>query len=252
MHLDAAQVALLVVTGLAAGAINTAAGGGSLISFPVLVAVGYPAFAANVTNTVALCPGYLGGALGYRPELRGQRRRIAWLGGAGVLGSVAGAVLLATTSQGIFRDVVPVLVLFACGLLAAQPALNRWLRSRGAGRERRRLLFVLQLPAGAYGAYFGAALGVVLLALLGIFIEDTLQRLNALKGLLSLIVNWVAAAYFIAFEPVHWPVVAILAPSSLIGGRAGVLLARRLSDRTLRRAVIAFGLVAVAYLIAAR
>jgi len=254
MTLGGGDVALLAGTGFVAGAINAAAGGGSLLSFPALLAVGYPALDANVTNTVALCPGYAGGVLGYRRELAGQRRRVLRLGGAMAAGSIAGAALLAVSSRGLFRAIVPGLVLAACLLLAAQPWVTRWLEARGMGADGRDddggpAMLGLSVVAGAYGAYFGAALGVLLLALLGTLVADTLQRLNALKGLLSLIANWVAAAAFIAFAPVHWEAVAALAPASLLGGRAGVVVARRLPDSVLRALVVAFGTGVAIYLI---
>jgi uncharacterized protein len=250
--LGGGDVALLAGTGFVAGAINAAAGGGSLLSFPALLAVGYPALDANVTNTVALCPGYAGGVLGYRRELAGQRRRVLRLGAAMAAGSVAGAALLAVSSRGLFRAIVPALVLAACLLLAVQPWVTRWLMARGRDEENRDdggpAMLGLSVIAGAYGAYFGAALGVLLLALLGTLVQDTLQRLNALKGLLSLIANWLAAAFFIAFAPVHWEAVAALAPASLLGGRAGVVVARRLPDSVLRALVVAFGTGVAIYL----
>src|SRR5947209_12323349 len=155
MNLGAGEIAGLAAAGLAAGAINAAAGGGTLISFPALVAVGYAPLTANVTNTVALCPGYAGGAYSYRRELRGQRRRIVALAAVTVAGSIGGAALLGATSQHVFRVVAPVLVLFACLLLAAQPWVRRRLRAP-AGRDRRSVL-VAQLPASVCGGYFGAA-----------------------------------------------------------------------------------------------
>jgi uncharacterized membrane protein YfcA len=250
--LGGGDVALLAGTGFVAGAINAAAGGGSLLSFPALLAVGYPALDANVTNTVALCPGYAGGVLGYRRELAGQRRRVLRLGAAMAAGSVAGAALLAVSSRGLFRAIVPALVLAACLLLAVQPWVTRWLAARGRDEDDRDdggpAMLGLSVVAGAYGAYFGAALGVLLLALLGTLVQDTLQRLNALKGLLSLIANWLAAAFFIAFAPVHWEAVAALAPASLLGGRAGVVVARRLPDSVLRALVVAFGTGVAIYL----
>ena len=252
MTLGAGDVALLAGTGFVAGAINAAAGGGSLLSFPALLAVGYPALDANVTNTVALCPGYLGGVVGYRSELTGQRDRVVRLGIAMAVGSVGGAALLAVSSKSTFRAIVPVLVLAACALLAAQPWVSRWLARRGteARPHGGAAMLAASVFAGAYGAYFGAALGVMLLALLGTLVSDSLQRLNALKGLLSLIANWVAAAFFIAFAPVHWGAVAALAPASLLGGRVGVVVARRLPDTVLRALVVAFGTGVAVYLLA--
>jgi uncharacterized membrane protein YfcA len=249
--LDAGDVALLAGTGFIAGAINAAAGGGSLLSFPALLAVGYPALDANVTNTVALCPGYLGGVVGYRAELAGQRDRAARRGVAVALGAIGGAALLAISSKGLFRAIVPVLVLAACGLLAAQPWVSRWLERRGSEPQAHGggAMLAAAVFAGAYGAYFGAALGVMLLALLGTLLSDSLQRLNALKGLLSLIANWLAAAFFIAFAPVHWAAVAALAPTSLLGGRVGVVVARRLPDAVLRALVVVFGTGVAVYLL---
>lgn len=281
MSLGGGEVALLAGAGFAAGAINAAAGGGSLITFPALLAVGYPALDANVTSTVALCPGYLGGVIGYRAELAGQRGRATALGLAIAAGSVGGAGLLAISSREVFRAVVPVLVLAGSALLALQPVLARRFGPADADRARepgaagapagaahgppggslgstaaaaRRqspaLLLAVAL-AGAYGAYFGAALGVILLAVLGTLLRDGLQRLNALKGLLSLIANWLAAVFFVALAPVHWGAVAAVAPASLLGGRAGVALARRLSEPVLRGAVVAFGLAVGSYLLVA-
>jgi uncharacterized protein len=176
------------------------------------------------------------------------------LGVAMAVGSVAGAALLAVSSRGLFRAIVPALVLAACLLLAIQPWVTRWLEARGRDEAKRDdggpAMLGLSVVAGAYGAYFGAALGVLLLALLGTLVQDTLQRLNALKGLLSLIANWLAAGFFIAFAPVHWEAVAALAPASLIGGRAGVVVARRLPDAVLRALVVAFGTGVAIYLFA--
>lgn len=252
MSLGPGEVAMLAAAGFAGGAVNAAAGGGTLITFPALLAVGYPALDANVTNTVALCPGYLGGVVGYRAELSGQRARALPLALAVALGSVAGAGLLAVSSREVFRTVAPVLVLLASLLLAIQPVVARRLGSADAraasGRPRAGLLVAVAL-AGVYGAYFGAALGVILLAVLGSLLIDGLQRLNALKGVLSLVCNWLAAAFFIAFAPVHWAAVAALAPAGLLGGRAGVAVARRVPDRVLRAVVVAFGLVVGGWLL---
>jgi uncharacterized membrane protein YfcA len=227
--------------------VNAVAGGGSLISFPALLWAGYPALTANVTNTVALLPGYLGGTIAYRRELAGQRARAVRLAAISVAGAVAGAVLLLASPEALFRDVVPWLILFSCALLAAQPRLAARLARAGPGRAEERApgLVASQVACGAYGAYFGAGLGVMMLAVLGIFLRDDLQRLNALKGLLSLVINAVAVVAFALFGPVAWGPVAVMAVLSLIGGQAGVLVARRLPAPALRAAVIAFG-VAVA------
>jgi uncharacterized protein len=247
MHL--AQAALLAAAGVAAGAVNAIAGGGSLISFPALLAVGYPAVSANVTNTVALWPGYIGGALGYRAELAGQRGRAVAFGVTSVIGAAAGCLLLLVTPEGVFASLTPVLIAVASLLLAAQPWLRRRLSASGrAGDARHRvLLHGGLLFAGAYGAYFGAGLGVMLLGILGVFVHDHLQRVNAVRAVLSLVINTVAFAAFALYGPVRWGAVAVMAAASLAGGFAGARLARRLSPALLRGVIITFGLgVAVA------
>lgn len=227
------------------------AGGGSLISFPALLAAGYPAIVANVTNAVALCPGYLGGTLAYRPELKGQGERMLWLGLTSVAGALGGAVLLAVSSEEAFDAAVPFLILFSCALLAAQPTVSRYVARRSGGRagQRSPLLHGPQFLAAVYGSYFGAGLGVMMLAVLGILLADTLQRLNALKGFLSLVINGVGALFFVIFVPPAWGAVLAIAPASLLGGRAGVHLARRLSNTMLRALVVGFGTVVGLYLL---
>ncbi len=239
------EVALLAGAGFAAGATNAVAGGGSLISFPALLAVGYPSVAANVTNSVAVLPGYLGGSIGYREELKTQRSRIVALAATSIAGAVAGAALLLTGSEKTFKDIVPFLILFSCALLAVQPWLSKRIKPREHSQERSLRLHVMQFLAALYGGYFGAGLGIMLLAVLALSIDDELQRLNALKGLLSLLIGAVAAVYFALFGPVKWVAAAIMAVTSLLGGRAGVGLARKLPDTALRAVIVAFG-VAVA------
>ena len=244
--LEPTQLLLLAAAALLAGAVNAVAGGGSLLSFPALLAVGYPAITANVTNSVALTPGYFGGTLGYRRELTGQRGRILALGAISAVGSVVGAVLLLISSAALFERIVPWLIFLACGLLAAQTRLARLVRDRrpdgpADADGHTAPLFAAQFLAAAYGAYFGAGVGIMMLAILGIFLTDSLQRLNALKGLLSLLINGIAAVYFILFADVRWVAVAVMAVASLVGGQLGVVLARRLNDQVLRWLVIAFG-----------
>jgi len=239
------QIAILAGAALVAGAVNAVAGGGSLVSFPALLAVGYPALDANVTNTVALCPGYFGGTLGYRRELAGQGARVRALGAISAGGAVLGAFLLVVSSAELFELIVPFLIFLACGLLAVQPRLARFVqarRERDGGGPHRVALYASQFLAAVYGAYFGAGVGIMMLAILGIFLTDSLQRLNALKGLLSLLINVIAAVWFALFAEVAWLAVAVMALASLLGGQAGVALARRLDDRVLRALVIAFGL----------
>jgi uncharacterized membrane protein YfcA len=251
VDLDASRIALLAGASLVAGAVNAVAGGGSLISFPALLAAGYPALTANVTNTVALCPGYVGGTLGYRTELGGQRRRAVTLGLLSVVGALLGSWLLIVSSPELFEAVVPWLIFLACGLLAAQPALAAALRRRkeaGDGASEGHLarwgpLVGAQFVAAVYGAYFGAGVGIMMLAVLGIFVADSLQRLNALKGLLSLIINVIAAVFFAFLADVAWVAVGVMAVTALIGGQLGVLAARRLNDKVLRWLVVAFGVI---------
>jgi uncharacterized membrane protein YfcA len=240
-------ITVLIVGAALAGAVNAVAGGGSLISFPALLAVGYPALTANITNTVALCPGYLGGTIGYRQELTGQRGRVIALSATSVAGALAGSFLLLVSSPELFERIVPWLILMACGLLAVQEQLGRFVRDRvgavehDAGWTRWMPLLAIQFVAAVYGAYFGAGLGIMMLAILGVFIADTLQRLNALKGVMSLVINVVGAVYFAIFADVVWFAVGLMAIASLVGGRIGVGMARRLNDRALRWLIVLFG-----------
>jgi uncharacterized membrane protein YfcA len=207
--MDVSGGALLALAGFAAGAINAAAGGGSLVTFPALIAVGYPPLVANVTNNVAVSPGYATGAWGYRGELSGQRRRIMPLAALSAFGSLVGVGLILVSSQQAFEGVVPFLVLAACALLAAQPAIGRRIGDRtGQGGRPGAGALVGQTLAAVYGGYFGAALGVAVLALLG----------------------------------------AIVGPASLAGGLVGARLAKRVSDRVLRGGIVTYGVVAAIWL----
>jgi uncharacterized membrane protein YfcA len=238
--------ALLALAGLAAGIVNAVAGGGSLLSFPALLAAGYPAVDANVTNTVSLWPGYLSGGLAYRDDLRAQRDRVVALAVTGALGGAAGTVLLLVAPSEVFEAIVPYLVLVAVGLLAAQPRIAarvRRRRDRPAARPDHHglPLHVSTFAAATYGGYFGGGLGVILLAVLGIFLPDDLARLNGLKNALSLVINTVALVGFALFGPVAWAAVAVVGPASLAGGAVGSRLARRLSATVLRRVVVVWG-----------
>lgn len=245
---------VLGAAGLVAGAVNSLAGGGSLISFPALLAVGYPAVTANVTNTVALWPGYLGATAAYRRELEGQRPRVAVLGVTSIAGGALGSALLLTTPGHVFKAVVPYLILLACALFGLQPLAARALaKSHVGSREQRSIgLNAAVFVAAVYGAYFGAGLGIVLLAVLGLVIADSLQRLNGLKQVLSVIINTVALVAYSVFGPVAWPAVAIMAVASLAGGRVGGSLARRLSPVLLRVVVLVFGVTVGCILLAQR
>jgi uncharacterized protein len=243
---------LIVAVGFAAGTINTIVGAGSLVTFPTLLALGYAPIVANVSNTVGLVFGSLSGAVGYRRELAGQRHRVSVLGVGSLTGGVAGAVLLLTLPSSVFDAVVPVLILAACALVVVQPRLSRFVSAR-----RRRpavhggaVLWVGVFLTGIYGGYFGAAQGVILLALLGIFIADDLQRLNGVKNVLALIANGVAAVVFVFSADVVWEVAGLIALGSIVGGQLGSHIGRRLPAPWLRAVVVAIGLVAAFRLIA--
>jgi uncharacterized membrane protein YfcA len=240
----------LGILGLGAGAINAAAGGGSLIIFPALVAFGLPPLTANLSNTVAQSPGYVAIVQGYRPELAGTRRRILELLPAAVLGGAAGVAALELASASTFRAIVPALVILACALLLFQPRISRMIAERRSARARVAGLHLAVMITCAYAAYFGAAAGVLLLAVLGLFLVDDIQRLNALNRLLIMVVNALAAVLFIVLGPVSWPAIAVLAPTTVIGGRAGVSVVRKLGPATLRATVLLIGVAASAYLAA--
>jgi uncharacterized protein len=246
---DALTIGLLAGAGFAAGAVNAAAGGGSLITFPALVASGYPPITANVTNSIAVLPGYVGGSLAYRSELEGQGRRIRALGVTSALGATAGAALLLISPASVFEAIVPWLILAACVLLAVQPRA-----ARAAARHRHRpgsraVLHAVLFLAASYGGYFGAGLGIMFIAILAVFLDDAIQRLNALKGLLSLVVAIVTAVGFVLFGPVAWTAALIIGTACLVGGWLGVSAVRRLPSTALRWTIIAYG-VAAAILLA--
>jgi uncharacterized membrane protein YfcA len=241
-------VALLGGAGVLAGGVNAVAGGGSLISFPALLAAGYPPVTANVTNTVALVPGYAGSVAGSRADLVGQSGRVRSLGLVSVAGAVLGSVLLLTTPSDVFRAVVPFLILLGCALLLAQPRLAKRVQQGGDARHGV-LLQAGVLLASVYGAYFGAGLGVVLLGLLGVFLAERLSRVNALKNVLSTVVNVVALVAFGLFGPVAWEAVLVLAVASLTGGYLGGRVAGRLPSTALRTAVVVYGVVVAVVLL---
>jgi len=247
----AAALALLAV-GLAAGTVNTIVGSGSLMTFPTLLALGYPPVVANVSNTVGLLPGSISGAIGYRRELEGQRARVGVLGIACAAGGLTGGVLLLVLPAAVFRGVVPVLILAACLLVALQPRLARRVAAREgpAHAHGGPALFAAVYATGVYGGYFGAAQGVVLIALLGIFVDDGLQRLNGLKNVLAALVNGVAAVLFVAFADVAWEPAALLACGAIVGGQVGARLGRRISPGWLRAVIVVVGVtVAVRLLV---
>ena len=238
------QAIAIILAGMAAGAINTIVGSGSLITFPTLVAFGYSPLVANVSNTLGLVPGSISGAYGYRRELVGQRDRAIRLGIAAGLGGLTGGLLLLALPASTFATIVPLLILFACALMAVQPRLARAMAKRQGGRAGHpAVLWVGVYLTGIYGGYFGAAQSVILLALLGIFLADGLQRLNGLKNVLAGVVNGVAAILFILFAPVDFGVAALIAVGSVVGAQLGAYVGRRLSPMALRIAVISVGLI---------
>lgn len=243
--LNYAEFTALAVSGLVAGGVNAVAGGGSLISFPTLLALGYSPIVANVTNGVATVPGYAGGSFGYSAELKGQARTLTQYGAVAALGAVTGSALLLASSDAVFRAVVPWLVIGSAALLAVQPRLTRDLREHGRqpGAGRTALALTSQFAVAVYGGYFAAGLGILMLAVLGFFVPGDLHRLNALKGVLSLVVGSVSAAWFGLFGPVQWPAALVMAITGLIGGLVGVRHARRLAPAVLRRFVVGIGLL---------
>jgi uncharacterized membrane protein YfcA len=271
---SALRLLLLGGVGLVTGAINTVAGGGSLLSFPALLALGYSPLVANVTNTIGVFPSSAGGSVGYRRELAGQKRNWVLLAAVCTVGSLAGAWLLLVLPASTFETAVPVLIAAAALLTLAQPWLARRMRgpvrrrpvpvggaagtspaAMSAEREatpdsplpRRWGLLLLVLLISVYGGYFGAAMGVLLIAVLGLFLRETLQRVNALKTSLTAVVNGVAAVVFAFLGPVVWSAALVLAGSTMVGGMLGAVIARRLSDRALRLAVVVIGLAAAVY-----
>jgi len=242
----------IFAAGTAAGTINTVVGSGSLITFPTLLALGYPPVLANVSNNIGLVPGSFSGAYGYRRELEGQRPRISRLGVASVGGGLCGAVLLLTLPGSVFAAVVPVLILIALVLVVIGPRLARRLAHRRGGADPglSPVLFGLVFATGVYGGYFGAAQGIMLIALLSIFLVDDLQRLNATKNVLALLVNATASVVFVLATQVDWKVVGLIAAGSIIGGQIGATVGRRLDPRLLRAVIVAVGLVAVVRLLA--
>ncbi|MEU8250961.1 sulfite exporter TauE/SafE family protein [Nonomuraea sp. NPDC048916] len=237
--------------GVAAGAINAIVGSGSLITFPTLVAVGVEPVVANVSNTIGLVPGSFTGAYGYRRELAGQRARLIRMGVVSALGSVIGGILLLYLDPDVFQVVVPVLIGLACVLVVLQPKLNGWLSARRehAHPDGGALLLLGVFGSGIYGGYFGAAQGVLLIGLLGSFLSDGLQRVNAAKNVLALIVNGVAAVLFILIADVDWWAVLAVALGAIVGGFVGAKVGRRIPAPILRGVIVVVGVLAIIKLV---
>jgi len=237
--------------GMAAGAINAVVGSGSLITFPTLVAVGVDPVVANVSNNIGLVPGSFTGAYGYRVELRGQRDRLVRLAIGSALGSLTGGILLLYLDPDVFEVVVPVLIGLACVLVVIQPRLNDWLAVRRANAhpDGGAALWLGVFGAGVYGGYFGAAQGVLLIGLLGSFLTEHLQRVNAAKNVLSLVVNFTAAVLFVLIAEIDWWAVLAVALGAMIGGFAGAKVGRRIPAPLLRVVIVVVGIVAIVKLV---
>jgi uncharacterized membrane protein YfcA len=244
--LNALDLVLVALAAVAAGVVNALAGGGTLITFPTLTAIGIPAVAANVTNTIALAPGHLGATAAQAADLRGQRRRLRLLLPAALLGGLAGGVLLLVTSERLFRRLVPFLILLASALLAVQEPLRKWLIARlhrSGPHVSHEVWPVLPVfAASVYGGYFGAGLSVIVLAALGLLIDDSLTRLNALKQGIGFAANAAAALLFALSGQVVWLVALVMAIGAILGGVLGGRLAGRIPPAALRRVVVAIGL----------
>ena len=240
------QYGFLAIAAVAAGLINALAGGGSLITFPTLMAVGIPPVMANVTNTVALCPGYLGATLAQKKDLHGQQKRIRLLLPSAVIGGIIGGILLLNSSDKVFERLIPFLILLAAALLAFQDTLRSWLQRRQGDENGHIPEIFAVLPialASIYGGYFGAGLGVIELAILGLFLKDNLTRLNALKQLLYLVFNVAASWFFLFSNQVYWSAAIVIAIGSLIGGLLGGKLARIISPSYLRWTVVILSII---------
>ncbi|MFE2429498.1 sulfite exporter TauE/SafE family protein [Streptomyces sp. NPDC059373] len=249
-HLSLWEMAAVFAAGIGAGTINTIVGSGTLITFPVLLAVGLPPITANVSNTLGLVPGSLTGAFGYRRELEGQRPRVLRLGLTALTGGLTGAILLLALPSAAFDAIVPVLIGIALVLVVLQPRLSRALAGhRGQKEYGGPLLFAGIFLASAYGGYFGAAQGVLYLSLMGLLLNDTLQRINAVKNVLALLVNGVAAVFFLFVAHFDWTAVLLIASGAAIGGVIGARIGRRLPPTALRGVIVVVGIVAIVQLI---
>ncbi|MDQ3005417.1 MAG: sulfite exporter TauE/SafE family protein [Chloroflexota bacterium] len=243
--LSALDLLLAALAALAAGAVNALAGGGTLITFPILTFLGIPAVTANVTNTVALAPGYLGGTLAQWNDLRGQKNRLWLIVPAGIVGGIVGGYLLLQTGEKLFRELVPYLILLASVLLAIQDPVRAWLVHRMGEGHGARLEKLAWLPVGiasVYGGYFGAGLSVIVLSALGLTLEDSLTRLNALKQAVAFSVNVAAAVFFLFSGQVIWSAALVMAVGALIGGILGGKLSSRIKPSTLRWTVVIIGM----------
>jgi len=256
------HIVLITLAGFGAGAINALVGSGTLITFPTLVALGYPPVTSTMSNAIGLVAGSASGTWGYRAELRGQWDRLRWQIPASLTGAVLGAFLLLHLPEKVFAEVVPVLLLLALVLVVIGPRIQSWARRRaevgvppacgGAGRSaehitpaRMAALVVGTFAVGVYGGYFTAAQGILLVGIMGALLPESVQRMNAAKNLLTLLVNVVAAVGYtlVAFDRISWPVAGLIAAGSLVGGSLGARYGRRLSPNALRGTIVVVGLI---------
>jgi uncharacterized protein len=239
----------IFAAGIAAGTINAIVGSGTLITFPVLVGLGYEPVTANVSNNIGLVPGALAGSLGYRAELRGQQSRVRSLAGFSAAGAATGAIALLVLPASTFKVVVPVLIAIAIALVALQPQLTARLEHRHReGAESRATLRAMVFGTGIYGGYFGAAQGIILISLLSLALREEMQRANALKNVLAMLVNLTAGVVFVFAAHVNWGVAGLIAAGSVLGGYLGARYGRRLPPDILRAVIVVVGLAAIARL----
>ena len=259
--MTALEIVFILLAGVGAGTINAVVGSGTLITFPTLIAFGFPPVTATMSNAIGLVPGSLSGTWGYRRELRGQWSRLRLQLPASLLGAIVGSWLLLHLPESAFEVVVPILLVLALLLVVAQPRIQRWARERAdrAGRDaneltptRRNLLVAGTGAVGVYGGYFTAAQGILLVGVMGALLQETMQRMNAAKNLLSLVVNVVAAAAYtlVASDRINWAAAGLIAVGSLIGGFVGSAYGRRLSAPVLRAAIVVLGVIALVRLLA--
>jgi uncharacterized membrane protein YfcA len=261
---DLLRALAIFAAGLAAGTINTVVGSGTLITFPTLLAFGYPPVLANVSNNVGLVPGVASGVVGYRAELAGQRRRIIRLGSASLCGGLVGAILLLVLPAGAFKAIVPVLIGIALVMVVFQPRLSKWVARRqpaatdaaapvsqdAALEVGGPALWVLVFASGVYGGYFGAAQGVLLIGLMGVAFTDSMQRINAVKNVLAGLVNGIAAVVFVLATHIDWGVAGLIAAGAILGGQIGARIGRKLPPWGLRVLIICVGVAALVKLLA--
>jgi uncharacterized protein len=246
------EILAIFAAGVVAGTINTVVGSGTLFTFPVLLGFGYAPVVANVSNTVGLVPGSAAGAVGYREELGGQGRRVARMAVVSIGGGIVGAILLLVLPASAFKGIVPVFIAIALVLIVLQPRISAWLSSRGRHRREQPgwVAMAAVFAGGMYGGYFGAAQGILLTAILTLSVEDTLQRLNAVKVVLTGLVNLVSGIVFVFAAHIAWGPAGLIAAGSLCGGVIGARVGRRLKPAALRAVIVVVGIVAIVHLLA--